>query len=185
MKITDWIAFDWRGMNRHDREAWAVCSSLIEVGTVTAAWLNGELTQTPSHGGPPDEETVPHTDVLIAANLAGFVTTNMQSAISAAEAEANDWRECEAYAQGFVSAATLERLRDVIGGTGLEISGARLRRTRFPGIRLAETFGPASSRWTSRVRRSAASFYRDRCPAAADEISDSWLVIITDPEPGR
>jgi hypothetical protein len=64
-------------MNKHDREAWASCATLADVGDCTADWLTGGLEETPGHCAPPDPETTPYVMLLCAVNRRGFVTTGM------------------------------------------------------------------------------------------------------------
>jgi hypothetical protein len=107
-------------MKRADRKRWAGARSLADIGALTVAWMHGDLDQTPGYCGPPDPETVPHFHALEAANLAGFVTDNSQSASSAAEAEQCGW-EWNAWVCGFTDDATLHCLRALIDGTPLAL----------------------------------------------------------------
>lgn len=172
-RIADAICyFGDTDMSRADRARWKTASSLADLGELTVAWLNGEITQTPSHGGPPDPETPPHAAVLAAANRAGFVTTNSQSATTPAEIAAYGWREGEAYADGLVSDDTLQRLQSAVIGTPLLLAGVRGR----------QRFGECS--YGRRAWRAETDFYTRRCPGAADEIASAWWVHVSDPETG-
>jgi hypothetical protein len=174
-RIADWFLFAFdTDMSRHDRQAWASAKGLVHLGSLTEAWLRGELRQTPSHGGPPDPETIPHIEVLAAANRAGFITTNSQSATTPAEIAAYGWREGEAYVDGLVSDNALQRLQAAVIGTPLVLSCARGR----------QAHGPAEHRWLRRAWRSDTDFYTRRCPGAADEIASAWWVHVSDPETG-
>ena len=152
-------------MSKADRTRWGTARSLADVGELTAAWLHGEIRQTPTHCGPPQDETIPYTDVLTAVNRAGFVTDNSQAAAS------GDWGECEAYVSGLVSKETLTRVLAALDATPLVIDGARGRDKLGNGSRRA---------W-----RDTVSFTTQRCPRAAREIRAAWHITITDPEPGR
>ena len=173
-RIADFFLFAFdTDMSRADRARWKTASSLADIGDLTVEWLHGGITQMPGHGGPPCEETIPHLEVLAAANRAGFVTTNSQSA-SSPEQAARHGAPWEAWADGLVSDNALQRIRAAVIGTPLLLAGARGRQrfgeARWPGMRGA---------WRDEV-----SFYEARCPDAASEIRAAWLITITDPEPG-
>ena len=163
------------GMSRADRARWKTASSLADIGELTVEWLSGDIRQTPSHGGPPCDETLPHIEALAAANRAGFVTTSSQSASSPEDPP--EWGECEAWAHGLISDSALCRLRAQAAGTPLLLAGARGH----------EFFGECSYalRYARRVWRDETGFYAARCPDARREIAAAWWVSVTDPEPGR
>jgi hypothetical protein len=174
-RLMDVVRFAFEGdMPRADRARWAAASSLADLGEMNVAWLHGEIRQTPSRCGPPQDETIPHVEVLAAVNRAGFVTTNSQSAITAAEAAEHGWMECEAWVCGLAGDETLGRLRAALAGTPLLIGWTRGR----------ESHG-TECRYARRAWRDETHFYSDRCPDAAAGLRAAWWVIISDPEPGR
>jgi hypothetical protein len=65
-------------MKRSEQNRWATARTLGEMGELTALWLEGELEQTPTHAGPPAEETKPLIQVLAAMNRTGAVTVTSQ-----------------------------------------------------------------------------------------------------------
>jgi hypothetical protein len=65
-------ALPW--MSPTDAALWRTARTLADLGKLTARWLEGEITTTPSHLGPPDSETTDLIPTLAAANRAGFVT---------------------------------------------------------------------------------------------------------------
>jgi hypothetical protein len=152
-------------MSKADRTRWRTARSLADVGELTAAWLHGEIRQTPTHSGPPQDETIPYIDVLAAVNRAGFVTDNSQAAVS------DEWGECEAWVSGLVSEETLARVLAALAGTPLVTVGARGRDKLGNGSRGA---------WRDTIGSTG-----DRCPRAVREICAAWRITITDPEPGR
>jgi len=164
---------DFTGMTARDRAAWASARTWPELGERVVDWLNGRIIQTPGHGGPPCEETIPHIPVLTAVNRAGFVTDNSQSADG-------PW---VAWVSGFAPERVLSRLRVAIAGTPVEITQCcRGRRRR------GRDHGHGRS-WLQVFARcpvpDCPDFWADRCPALYDEIWGSWYVTLTDPEPGR
>lgn len=58
-------------------DVWQTAGTLGELGELTAQWLEGKLSQTPTYGEP-DEETTEIRDTLICLNRAGYVTTFSQ-----------------------------------------------------------------------------------------------------------
>jgi hypothetical protein len=175
-RIADWVSFlrDSR-MSRRDREAWASAKGLADLGCLTAAWLEGRLRQTPTHGGPPFAETRPYLDVLTACNRAGFVTDGSQAGAS------DGWGECRADVSGLTSDEGLVRLRAAVAQTPLILLTRRGRRRAceppagWPAIKGAV--------WAS--RRDISFFYGEHCPAATAEVRAAWHVTICDPAYGR
>jgi hypothetical protein len=162
--------FNWSDMSRHDREAWAEAASLRDVGALTMRWLYGGLSQTPVHCAPPCEETIPYLDVLVLANLCGFVTTNSQAGDHDHEVDAA-W---SADVCGFITDDDLGRMRQAIDGTGLVMETWCRGREHNGHTRLRGCPG-----------RDQAGFYADRCPRAAAELHAAWFITISDPEPDR
>lgn len=61
-----------------ENDPWNSASTLDDLALATIAFLHGELQETPSHGGEPDEETAELIPVLTSINRAGLVTTGSQ-----------------------------------------------------------------------------------------------------------
>ena len=79
-RLADRISFAFeRGMSRSDPARWADASDWADLGDLVVAWLDGNITQTPGHCGPPDDETILLIPVLTAVNRAGFITDNSQA----------------------------------------------------------------------------------------------------------
>jgi hypothetical protein len=181
-RLGEWLdrTFSLVHMSAGDRAAWLSARDFADLGDLTVKWLHGEIQQTPDHAGPPAEETIPHIEVLSAANRAGFVTTGSQSA----DAATGGWPACEAYVQGLASDATLRELRFAIAGTDLVMSGARGREI-FGNREARRWHRMLRTRWLRRVWRSDTGFYRHRCPRVSAEITAAWWVNIADSVPGR
>ncbi|MGH3409529.1 MAG: DUF6919 domain-containing protein, partial [Streptosporangiaceae bacterium] len=62
-------------MNGADRQAWAWCRTLTNLGEMTALWLKRDVASQPGYapGCGPDMETAPLVTVLAAANRAGYL----------------------------------------------------------------------------------------------------------------
>lgn len=162
-------------MNRHDRKAWASARSMADLGEGVVAWLNGDLTETPGHMGPPDDETIPLIFTLSLINRSGFVTDNSQRGGSNSEAA---W---DAWVSGFASPATMASLRKAVAGTDLILTACRGRvhqcgRELVP--RLLRFLMPCPG-------RDARSSWADRSPHISGELADAWYATIADPGPDR
>jgi hypothetical protein len=147
-------------MNRRDRAAWKSAVTWTDLGERVVDWLNGRITQTPGHLGPPDPETIPLIPTLTALNRAGFVTDNSQSADG-------PW---QAWVSGFATDATLAGLRDAVAGTPLILTACRDREH--------------ACQWRRCPRREVLGSWLDRCRHVAG-LDGAWWVEITDPDPGR
>lgn len=157
-------------MKRADRRRWREATGLADLGELFVAWLHGEIAETPAHGGGPDPETNPLTEVLTSVNRAGFVTDNSQLAETIGGETWNTWVE------GFATDETLGRIRAAAAGTGLTVTACR-------GREHGERHGLGTG-WQC-PGRSARSFWSDSCPRTAGELRNSWYVMVSDPEPGR
>jgi hypothetical protein len=111
-------------VNRGDTARWQTAHSLGDLGELTALFLEGQLSETPSHGGPPDPETGPLIPVLTEVNRAGFVTEQSQPGIPP-DADGSAQR---ANVSGFASNKTFAALTATLADTDLVITAARARR---------------------------------------------------------
>jgi hypothetical protein len=157
-------------MSKHDRDRWSSVRDMDGLGETVIAWLHGEVTRTPAHAGPPDDETYPLIPALEVINRGGFVTDNSQLAETCGGSSWNTW-VC-----GFASDATLERLREAVAGMPLVLGACR---GRVHGCR------PRRAWLQPCPRRDATDFWADACPRAADALWRTWWIHIEDPQPGR
>jgi hypothetical protein len=155
-------------MNRRDRAVWKSAVTWADLGERVVGWLNGRITQTPAHLGPPAPETIPLIPALTAANRAGFVTDNSQAA------DRDGARVWEAWVAGFAAEDTLAALRAAVAGAPLVLTACR---GRFHGSHNGGRWGCP---W-----RDSVDFWSHRCPAMAAQLWDAWYAVVTDPEPGR
>ena len=64
---------------RRDRALWAAASTMVDIGELTAQWLEGTIGYHPGYPGVgPDPETTTLIPTLAAVNRAGFVTDGSQ-----------------------------------------------------------------------------------------------------------
>jgi hypothetical protein len=158
-------------VNRHDRKAWKAARTLDDLGELVIRWLNGKITETPDHMGPPEAETIPLIDALTVINRGGFITVMSQLA------DEDDDGVCNAWVDGFATDAVLRHLKVAVYGTPLTLTVCRR------GVHDHKRNGHW---WESRCQwRMVTGYWAERCPAAADAIRECWLVSVEDPEPGR
>jgi len=158
------------GMSREDAARWKTAATMADLGELVIAWLNGEITQTPGHCGPPAGETLPLIDVLTDINRGGFVTDNSQLA------ESMDGRTWNTWVAGFAADETLARIRAAVAGTPLTVQACRGR---------AHECRPSRAFLQPCPRKDSVGFWADACPDAADVLRDAWWVHVEDPQPGR
>lgn len=151
-------------MNRADRRRWRQAATLADLGELVIAWLNGEVTETPSHGAVPDPETCPLIQALIIVNRGG-VTENSQLA-------EDSWN---AWVSGFATDATLARIRAAAAGTRLTVTACR--RGEHAGSHRPWRGGCPG--------RAVLRFWEDSCPSVGRVLRDCWYVTVEDPRPGR
>lgn len=127
-----------RRMSRHDRRIWAGARTLVDLGEITAQWLEGHVQSHPNgHYGGPDPETEEIRDALIALNRAGFVTEGSQSGQTPDSADDGEgWRQ-RAAVYGFATAAAFDWVTRAV--------------TEHPDLILV-THDGAPPRWFPRLR---------------------------------
>jgi len=157
-------------MNRADRKAWRSARTLTDLGELVVRWLNGEVTQTPGHCGPPCGETFPLIPALTVVNRGGFVTDNSQLAKSM------DGRTWNTWVSGFAPDEIRARLGKAVTGTPLLLTACR-------GCH--HECGQRADEWWHCPWKDAADFWAERCPLVEGELYGCWYVEISDPEPGR
>ena len=112
------------GMSRADRRAWADARTVADLGQLMARWLEGDLKSWPGNapGYGPDDETRPLLPSLVAANRAGYVTTNSQPGLDGAGFDGARWRQ-RAAVDGFVTDPDmLRKLQRAAQKHGLRVS---------------------------------------------------------------
>lgn len=147
-------------MNKHDRRAWARCSTLADVGDCVADWLTGGLEETPGHCGSPSTETTPYVLLLCAANRRGFITMGM-----------DDGELCE-YVSGW--------------GWGPSVDGLVPRRMLSRLVSVCDRYGVHVVDLPRRTRRAIIGGYRGVVQDSAyEEMKRARCVLVADPVPGR
>lgn len=164
-----WLHVTLTGMSRKDAARWHSARSIPDLAELVVAWLNGEITQTPGHCGPPERETIPLIPALTVINRGGFITDCSQLAGSAGGDTWNTWVD------GFTSAAVLLKMRAAVAGTPLVLTACRGDYHECGRL----------SHLARCLAEEVPGFWADSCPAIADELYDCWYVSVEDPEPGR
>ncbi|MBM0233202.1 hypothetical protein JNW91_15815 [Micromonospora sp. STR1_7] len=154
---------------------WDNAKSLAELGELTARWLTGDLDETPTHGGPPDEETGPLVPLLAAVNRAGFVTDFSQPG------EIDSGWQQRASVCGYCDDATLDRLITAFTPTDLVL----LHERTDSGIRLPVTLNLGTAHtWVG--GSPGVDYWDDQCsPATVRLLAGCWYVTLVDPIWGR
>ncbi len=172
-------------MNREDRKRWASARTLADLGELTALWLGGEIGETPTYLGPPNDETSCIAVVLSAANRAGYVTETSQPGY-------RDGSDCaqRAGVSGFADDVTADRLARAASASGLVCYVRRARRWRSlhaAAVCVTLEYGRPFTRFGSWLsRRFIAGEWSGHChPTAVDALCDAWQVTLIDPEWGR
>lgn len=65
-------------MAQPEAEPWGAATSLADLASLTADWIDGTLSDHPGWSGPPDTETYQIAEPLIALNRAGWLTIDSQ-----------------------------------------------------------------------------------------------------------
>ncbi|MFI7080915.1 DUF6919 domain-containing protein [Micromonospora sp. NPDC049903] len=155
---------------------WATATSLTDLGELTARWLTGDLDETPTYGGPPDEETATLVPVLAALNRAGFVTDFSQPGQELDQG----WRQ-RAAISGFVDDPTCRRLTAALAATDLVL----LHEYSDSGVRIPVTLDHgAAHTWVGGVS-GFEDWEGEVGKTALYALDNAWYVTVVDPVWGR
>jgi hypothetical protein len=172
------------GMSPENAARWRSARTLADLGELTALFLEGEITETPSHGGPPDPETGPLIPVLAAVNRAGFVTHQSQPGIPLDE----DGSAQRANVSGFADDDAFTRLMAAAAGSDLIITAARAGDDDWgPLITITLDMGEEFTWDGGATSRSILQDnYSETChPDAIQALTGAWQVTLIDPQWGR
>ena len=123
------IRFPW--MSSADRKQWAGARTLLDLGHLTAAWLEGTIQSQPGYQPRygPDDETLPFVQVLATANRAGYLTGFSQPGLL----DLGTYGGQRAAVEGVIAdTALLNRLVDAACDRGLEVVLNDLRDAQIP-----------------------------------------------------
>lgn len=166
---------------------WTTASTLADLGELTARYLLGEFPRTPTHYGPPCEETTSIRDRLVQLNRAGLVSENSQPG------EIDQYGRQRAWVEGFCDATTREAIEDAGIRAGLIVLVRRPHAQRMRCFGFQDWYPnlPMTVDLDWRVYSDAggwtpASWLRKFYPRSAVRVRlASWNVQVLDPEWGR
>jgi len=150
--------------------AWSGARNLADLGELTAQYLEGRLSQSPTEMAAPAAETTELISLLTRVNRAGFVTRQSQPG----RADAGDGRQQRASVSGFADDEGFARLMTAAAEASLIVTAARAGETDT-GL----TGGARSC-------QSLQADYGQAChPDAVTAICRAWQVTLTDSQRGR
>lgn len=161
------------------QDGWHQARTVRDVGLLTARWLDGDALLHPSYGSVrdsrPDDETAQITPTLVAANRAGFVTTNSQVGTYVHEYGVSRQR---AEVQALVDPADIDRLiTPLLERDDLVTDVHSPEDRRRYDLRWGGKFSPS---------RGMIAFWYDGVGAeAVAALERSYYVEVTDPVAGR
>jgi hypothetical protein len=169
-------------MNRADRKLWASARTLADLGELTAQWLEGKISQSPTYYGPPNDETARLVPVLAAVNRAGFVTESSQPGFP----DGGDGWVQRAAVSGFADDGTCQRLREIADAAGIECIAVRAapKRTAYATARVVTTrYGRPCTEFGARTsRRHLAEDFEICHPGVIRAVCDAWQVTLLNRE---
>jgi hypothetical protein len=161
-----------------DMSPWDEARSLEDLAQATIAFLRGELDHTPTHGGPPNHETGPLIESLIALNEASFVTVNSQpGAVDPAGAQ-------RAYVEGLCSEETATRVINGLLGTELVVLSFAPGTNALGSIAVTVDDGEPFT-FLGRHDASHVEFFHNGSSDLADALAQAWVLQVFDPVWGR
>ncbi|MER0443219.1 hypothetical protein ABR738_01265 [Streptomyces sp. Edi4] len=175
-------------MSRSDKKQWKNAATFSAVAELMALWLEGKVGSWPGYQPRygPDEETLPYTGVLAAANRAGYLTISSQPGFAGQGCDGKDWQQ-RAAVEGFIAdRALLLALSVAAQEAGLEV---RLHS-------LLNEWGNGAVTVTTRRGLPTTSFgraltigdldfmWRGCAPEAVNAIAGSHYVTVVDPKFG-
>jgi hypothetical protein len=171
-------------VRRADRQRWARARTVSDLCELTALWLEGEIGETPTWRGRPDEETGGIAVTLAALNRAGFLTGTSQPG----EWGPEGGYQQRAAVQGFTTEEAADVLDLMTAEQGLILTAHRApeKRTRY-GATIPVTMARGRCVYEVGAEISCRKLRLDywMCPEAADAVCKAVQVTIADPKWGR
>lgn len=125
-------------VSKTDRRRWLAAETLLDLGRVTADWLEGTVSSQPGYqpGYGPDPETEPLISTLARVNRAGFLTAASQPGLAPTEGyDGATWCQ-RAAVEGFLEEHRAAALADRARAHGFSVAlyppAALIRRRRRP-----------------------------------------------------
>lgn len=160
---------------------WQSARDLLDLGELTAQWLEGRIDYLPAYGGGPDPETADLVPALATANRAGFVTHFSQPGVPITEGCGQ-----RAAVGGFCGEALANRIQTVVLGTDLVALVTSPGQANMIQIPITLDCGEAFTWLGGQLdEENLEFFYSEDCPKALDALKAAWQVEMLDPVWGR
>lgn len=179
----------WPRVAERDRARWLDANTLLDLGELTAEWLEGDLKSQPGYmaGCGPDDETQPLITVLAQVNRVGFLTDASRPGFAAREGfDGAVWAQRPAV-HGFLEESRAVTLAILARQAGFEVmlhaTGVRRDRGRRRSVPVTTRDGVTFTGFGAlRRRRDIRSQYGDLChPTAVAAITSAAQIAIVDP----
>ncbi|MFG1826736.1 DUF6919 domain-containing protein [Microbispora bryophytorum] len=160
---------------------WKNARTLTDLGELTAKWLEGTISYSPTYGDGPDSETAPLIPVLAAANRAGYLTDFSQPGVPLADGYGQ-----RAAVAGFADEQLVERIKTAILGTDLVAVVTPPGWDSPTQIPVTIDDGEAFT-WAGGALDGPdiVHLYGEDCPAALEALLGAWQIDVLDPVWGR
>ncbi|AZK98814.1 hypothetical protein GTW66_18865 [Streptomyces sp. SID5473] len=177
-------------MSRADRRRWKSARSVLDLGTLMALWLEGEIASRPGYQPRfgPDEETAHLVPTLAALCRAGYVTTCSQPGFAGTGADGLWWEQRAAVELVVTDAELLDRLVAAASAAGFIVRINDHRRDgglQEDGVVVTTRDGEAVTAFGGRIGRADMAIQwpgLDR--ALYDQVAHGTYVSIIAPEYG-
>lgn len=173
-------------MSRKDTAAWQSATTVVDLGQLTARWLEGQLGWHPWYETErPNEETTELIPALGRVNRAGFFTTDSQPGRRGRGFNGRLWEQ-RAFVGGFVAdQKLLKRLKAAAGSHGCQIDVRSSRRARAAWIEATRADGEWKMAGGGAIdAREITHEWQDLNPVALAALIGAQQVSIVHPEWG-
>lgn len=189
-------------MNRADRKRWQAATSLLDLGELTAQWLEGRIASQPAYepNCGPDPETERLIPVLAKLNRAGYVTSCSQPGIPPTQGWNGKLWQQRAAVDGFADGPMMLDIEDAARAAGLVVI-THLTPGRGPlgwltgkvlagddrTVVTASTDGEGHTWFGGLLSRSNVTYLYDDAVSRKGlrALLDAWQVTVLDPVWGR
>lgn len=168
------------------KERWLGAETMVELGELTAQFLEGISPYFPGDLAPrPAEETLPIVEPLAALNRAGLVTITSQPGFDGEGFDGNNWKQ-RAYVYGFAPEKVASRLRRVtLQGDVVAYAVDSPANAAWMSIPAVQRAGEAVL-WVGRPVGPKDLFFDEACNETMMEVLRSvYYVCLFDPKWGR
>jgi hypothetical protein len=165
------------------RASWWKARTVVDLGDMTARWLEGRLPYLPAYfGDQPAEETEELISILAAINRAGFMTTQSQPGRRLGSKSGQ-----RAFVTGFTAEENVQRIERALLPTELVMLATEPGLETFLRVPVTIDDGSAFTwvGWSESADDIDAQYGDDLSPAALIALRAAWCVELFDPKWGR